>query len=296
MYSKKRVAAEAITNADKEVSQMNEINTKLAYILRSMKTYGVDITETKLIADEAKSNTDAAEDLLSQAKNRIAAGYTDEAVNLAVQARDKAAASHNRLDTIVLNLKFGIQDALETAYNEKQKNLEEARTAVQSASETYGADNELVIKAQEDVTNAESNLKDAKLKIDSIEASESLTELLTNAKLAFESLEATQQQIEKAHANANAAKMKLYQTIAAGAAAVAAVGGGGFLYWRRKKKKGKKVSVTKKVEKEKIVKMICKKCNKEYSKYETFCSVCGKKLTKVTEEKDKKHKKKGRGK
>ena len=90
VYSKKRVAAEAITSADSEVSQMNEINTKLAYILRNMKTYGVDITETKAIADETKSNTDAAEDLLSQAKNRMAAGYTDEAASLAVQARDKA--------------------------------------------------------------------------------------------------------------------------------------------------------------------------------------------------------------
>lgn len=237
VYSKKRVAAEAIASADNEISQMNEINTKLAYILRNMKTYGVDITETKAVVDEAKSNTDAAEDLLSQAKNRMSAGYTDEAASLAVQARDKAAASHNRLDTIVLNLKFGIQDALEAAYNEKQINLEQAEAAVQSASETYGADNELVMKAQEDVTNAETSLKDAKSKIDSVEASESLTELLTNAKLAFESLEATQQYIDKAHANANAAKMKLYQTVASGAAAVAAAGGGGFLYWKRKKKK-----------------------------------------------------------
>ncbi|MCD6557631.1 MAG: hypothetical protein J7K31_01200 [Candidatus Aenigmarchaeota archaeon] len=234
VYSKKRVAAEAITSADSEVSQMNEINTKLAYILRNMKTYGVDITETKTVVDETKLNTDAAEDLLSQAKNRMSAGYTDEAASLAVQARDKAAASHNRLDTIVLNLKFGIQDALEAGYKEKQLNLEQAKVAVQSASETYGADNELVIKAQEDVTNAESSLKDAKSKIDSVEASESLTELLTNAKLAFEGLEVTQQHIDKAHENANAAKMKLYQTIAAGAAGVSATGGG-FLYWRRKK-------------------------------------------------------------
>jgi len=239
VYSKKRVAAQAIASADSEVSKMNEINTKLVYILRNMKTYGVDITETKEVADEAAASTDEAEDLLSQAKSRIAAGYTEEAASLAIQARDKAAAAYNRLDTIVLKLKFDIQDALDAAYKEKQSNLEKAKLEVQSASQTYGADNQLVIKAQEEISAAEITLKDAKSKIDAIEASESLAELLTNAKAAFEALEQVQQQIDKARADANAAKMKLYQTIAAGAIAAGAVGGG-LLYWRKKKKEGGK--------------------------------------------------------
>jgi len=240
VYSKKSVAAQAITSADSEVSKMNEINTKLAYILRNMKTYGVDITETETVADEAASSTDEAEDLLSRAKNRMSAGYTEEAANLAVQARDEAASAYNRLDTIVLKLKFGIQDALDAAYKEKQSNLKQTQLEVQSASQTYGADNQLIIKAQEEVSDANTTLKDAKSKIDAIESSETLTELLTNAKAAFEALEQVQQQIDKAKADANAAKMKLYQTIATGAAAAGALGGG-FLYWKRRKKKGKAV-------------------------------------------------------
>ena len=94
--------------------------------------------------------------------------------------------------------------------------------------------------AQEEVSDANTTLKDAKSKIDAIESSETLTELLTNAKAAFEALEQVQQQIDKAKADANAAKMKLYQTIATGAAAAGALGGG-FLYWRRRKKKGKAI-------------------------------------------------------
>jgi len=236
VYSKKRVAAQAITNADSEVSKMIEINTKLAYILRNVKSYGVDITETQSVVDEAAACTDEAEDLLSQAKNRMASGYTEEAVSLAVQARDMAATAYNRLDTIVLKLKFNIQDALDVAYKEKQSNLEQARLEVQSTSQTYGIDNQLVIKAQQEISAAETTLKDAKSKIDAVETSKNLTELLTNAKAAFEVLEKVQQQIDKTKAYVNTAKMKLYQTIAVSAVGVAAIGGG-FLYWRRKKKR-----------------------------------------------------------
>ena len=282
VYSKKKVAVQAITNADSEVSKMNEINTKLAYILRNMKTYGVDITETKSVADEAAASTDEAEDLLSQAKNRMAAGYTEDAVSLAVQARDMATTAYNRLDTIVLKLKFGIQDALDAAYKEKQSNLEQTKLEVQGASQTYGIDNQLVIKAQEEISAAETTLKDVKSKMDAVETSESLTELLTNAKAAFEALEKVQQQIDKAKAYINTAKMKLYQTIAVGAAGAAL--GGGFLYWRRKKKKSERGIIKEsEEEEEKIVKMVCKKCKKEYSKHEKFCSTCGSKLVKVVE-------------
>jgi len=274
VYSQKRVAAEAITNADSEVSQMNEINTKMTYILRNMKTYGVDTTETKTVADEAKTNTDTAEDLLSQAKNRLNAGYTSEAADLAVQARDKAAASHNRLDTVVLNLKFGIQDALEAAYNQKQTNLKQAKSEVQSAGQTYGADNELIIKAQEEVSSAETALNDAKSKMDAVETSESLTNLLTNAKAAFEGLDTAQQQIGMAKADASAAGMGLYQTIAIGGAAIAAVGGG-FLYWRRKRKKGEKAE--KETEERKKPDQ-CSKCGAKLSKKHKFCPKCGTKV------------------
>ncbi len=302
IYSKKRVAAGAITSADTEVSQMNEINTKMTYVLRNMKTYGVDISETQTVAEECKSSTDSAEDLLSQSKNRMSSGYTDDAVNFAVQARDKAATSHNRLDTIVLNLKFGIQDALEAGYNQKLANLEEAKGAVQSASETYGADEELVIKAQENAANAESILKEAKSKMDLIDGSDSLSDMLTNAKSAFEALEKTQEEADNAKENADNAKMALYQSVAAGAAGIAALGGG-FLYWKRKKKnkvddipekKEEMKKSEKKHEKRKEVKkhktkhkeekkkkdkgIFCGHCGAKVQKDQKFCGKCGKKV------------------
>ena len=302
VYSKKRVAAGAITSADSEVSQMNEINTKMTYVLRNMKTYGVDISETQTVAEECKSSADSAEDLLSQSKNRMSSGYTDDAANLAVQARDKAATSHNRLDTIVLNLKFGIQDALEAGYNQKLANLEEAKGAVQSASETYGADEVLVIKAQEDTANAESILKEAKSKMDLIDSSDSLSDLLTNAKSAFEALEKTQEEADKAKENAENAKMALYQSGAAGAAGIGVIGGG-FLYWRRKKKnkvddipekreemkKSEKKHEKKKEEKKHKTKhkeekkkkdkgIFCGHCGAKVQKDQKFCGKCGKKV------------------
>jgi len=279
-YSKKRVAAEAISSADTEVSQMIEINTKMAYVLRNMEGYGVDIVETKSISSQASEDTDMAEDLLAQAKNRITSGYTDDAATLAVQARDKAAASRNRLDTIVLNLKFGIQDALNAAYAEKSSLLEQAKASVRSASETYGSDSDRVIQAQEALSAAQKALDDAKSKMNLIDSSETMNELLSNAQLSYEGLDNTKVRVAEAVEKADAAKMAMYQTVAAGGAFVAAAGGGGFLYWRKKKTKVSKVSKkeTKPKKHKEKQENHCKKCGEKIADGQKFCASCGKKV------------------
>jgi hypothetical protein len=248
IYSKKRVGAETILTANAQVSKMNEIMTKMEYVLRNIEESGIDISTTKSVVDEAKISVDEAEDVLSEAKNKFEAGYTEQSADLAVQAKTNADTADNRLDTIVLNLKFEIQDALEIAYKQKQANIEQTKNKVQSASESYGADNELVIDAQKASSDAETSLSEAELKINSIETSESLTELLANAEDAFTSLEQTQVHMTQANTKADEASGQIYQTIAVGATGVA-IAGGGFLYWRKKKKTKHKSKEKKKVKK-----------------------------------------------
>ena len=86
--------------------------------------------ETKTVVSESNTNVDAAEDLLSQAKNRQASGAFTDAVTLANQARDKAAASRNRLDTISHTFSLSTQDALDKAYSAAQARVSDAESEI----------------------------------------------------------------------------------------------------------------------------------------------------------------------
>jgi len=163
-------SSKAILNANSEISQMNEILTKMDYITRSTEKWGVDLTETKSVVDTSKTNVDSAEDLLSQSKNRQASGSFDESVSYANQARDKAASSRNRLDTMTQTISLSTQDALEKAYSELQSQESLAETEVKSAQETYGATPELIIDAQSDLTEAKNNLAQIESSIEKVKS------------------------------------------------------------------------------------------------------------------------------
>ncbi len=243
-------SSKAILNANSEISQMNEILTKMDYIVRSTEKWGVDLTETKSVVDTAKTNVDSAEDLLSQSKNRQASGSFNEAVNYANQARDKAASSRNRLDTMTHTISLSTQDALEKAYNELQNQVSIAEAEIKSAQGTYGATAELIIAAQSDISEAKTNIAKIEGQIEKVKSSTGLMSLLEEVKTTFEITDLAQQRVETAIANAKNAKLGLVKKVGIGAAVVGGLVGGGFLYYRMRKKKKKKKGKEKKEDKD----------------------------------------------
>lgn len=289
-------SSKSILSANTEVSQMNEILTKMDYIIRSTEKWGVNLAETKEVVATAKTNVDSAEDLLSQAKNRQTSGSFNDAVTFGNQARDKAAASRNRLDTMSQSISLSTQDALEKAITNLQTKLTDAETEVKSAQETYGSTPELVVDAQNDLASAKNLLQQAKNEISSVNSDTELLSMLQKAEQAFKTLDSTQEKIQSAVDNAKSAKMGLTKKLAIGGAAIAGAAGGGFLYYRIRKKKGNKTSKNDEEEEkddkkskkkddkseEENEEKISKKSKKEESSKEnkkaSFCSKCGNKL------------------
>lgn len=308
-------SSKAILNANTEVSQMNEILTKMDYIVRSTEKWGVGLAETKAVVSAAKTNVDSAEDLLSQAKNRQASGSFNDAVGFGNQARDKAASSKNRLDTMAQTVSVSVQDSLEKAHSRLKAKITEAETEVQSAQNTYGATPSLIVDAQTDVSSAKNALAQAEKEIEAVASASELMPLLSKAEQAFKSLDATEQKTASAVANAKNAKQGLTKKLAIGAAVAAGAAGGGFLYYRyrQRKKDGKKSehkteeketkkenkdeketisseAATAEVKKEETKKehkeekkhekppKKCPQCSAKLKKGQKFCNKCGKQI------------------
>ena len=264
-------ASKAILSAGSEISQTDEVLTKMNYIIRGVEKWNVDLGEAKIIASTGQSNIDQAKDLLAQARNRFQAGKYTEAATTAIQARDKAAEPTNRLGRIVDSMSIKTQDALEKAYSDANTKITSAESAVKDAQNTYAATQSEIIAAQNDLATAKSQLANASTAINEIKSATDLTSFVTKASLAFSALDDVNNKVNSAIAHANAAKMGLVTTVVLPAAGAAAAVGGGFLYWRRLKKKPK------------IVKEIAKEVEKVEEKVEE-----------VVEGKPKKHRKKRR--
>lgn len=272
-------SSRAIINASSEVNEMNDILTKMDYIIRSTEKWGVELTETKEVVETAKKNIDNAEDLLSQSKNRQDTGFSDDAVNLANQARDNAAASKNRLDTMTHTIALSTQDALEKAYSGLQEKITSAEAEIESAQDSYGATPNLIVDAKTDLASAKSQLLEAKQDIEIVNTATELIPLLEKADTAFKRIDTTEEKITSSVYNARSAKKGLTQKVAIGAAIVAAAGGAGFLYYRKRNKKDSKHKTLKtdKVEEETALKH-CPKCKTKIEKGHKFCNACGEKL------------------
>jgi hypothetical protein len=291
-------SSKAILNANSEISQMNEILTKMDYIISSTSKWGVDLSETQTVVNTAKTNVDSAEDLLSQAKNRQASGTFDSAVTSANEARDKAASSRNRLDTMTQGISSSIQEALDKALAGLESKIIQAEAELSSAQNTYGATPELIVNAENDLSEAKKTLQQVKNEIQTVKSASGLMPLLENADATFKTIDATEAKIVSSIENSKGAKMGLTQKVAIGGAIVAGAVGGGFLYYRKRKnkksnkkdtkddkkesKKDKKESKkeekeeTQKEEKKKKI-TNCPKCNHKIKK-ENFCPECGEKI------------------
>lgn len=292
-------SSKAILNANSEVSQINEIMTKLDYIIISTEKYGVNLADTKNVATSSKTTIDSAEDLLSQAKNRQASGSFNEAVGLANKARDEAAKSMNRLDTISHTMSLSAQKALDDAFEKSKSKIAEAESEVGSAASTYGATATLIVSAQNSLADAKKSLEEVKSHTDKVKTASGLSDLVKELDAAFKAVDETNKKITDSINDAKSAKLGLVKKVAGVGAAAAGAAGGGFLYYRwRKKKKGekskekehagKKIKHDKeeKEHKEKKSKKIlslfskikCPECGHKIKKNQKFCPQCGKKV------------------
>jgi hypothetical protein len=281
-------AAKAIMSASTEISQTDEILTKMNYVIKSVEKWGVNLAEAKDITSTGQTNIDQAKDLLSQAKNRLQAGVSTEAVNKAIEARDKAAEPANRLNRIVSSMSTQTQDALEKAYSDVSSKVNAAEANVKDAAGTYMATQSEITAAQNDLVAAKSQLANASAAINEVKVATDLTTFLGKASLAFSALDEVQNKVNSANAHANAAKMGMYITTGAIGASIAGAAGGGFLFWRRRKAalagkpKIKKHELEKKkpekIKEEKPEGKFCKNCGTKIEKGVKFCPECGKKV------------------
>jgi hypothetical protein len=282
-------AAKAIIAASSEISQTDEVLTKMNFVIASVEKWGVYLTEAKDITTTGQTSIDQAKDLLSESKNRLQAGVSSESVAKAIAARDKAAEPANRLSRIVSSLSTQTQSALEKAYLDANSKVNSAEATVTDAAGTYMATQSEVTAAQTDLAESKSQLANASSGINEVKSATDLTTFLSKSSLAFSALDNVNNKVASVNAHASAAKMGLYVTTAGVGAVVAAGAGGGFLYWRRKRKAPKFVTglekEVKKIEKE-IDKVIeekpkgkfCKKCGGKIGKGVKFCPDCGKKM------------------
>jgi len=281
-------AAKAIMAANSEISQTDEILTKMDYVISSVEKWNVILTEAKDIVTTGKTNIDTAKDLLSQAKNRLQAGVSTESVTKAIEARDKAAEPANRLERIVSSISTNTQDALGRAYSDAESKVNAADTAVKDAQTTYMATQSEITAAQNDLANAKSQLSNASTAISDVKTATDLTTFLSKASLAFSALDNVKDKVNSATSHANAAKMGMYMTVGGVTAVGAGAAGGGFLYWKKRKKtekmkteKGEEKVEEKKPkgkEKEKPKGKFCKKCGTNLEKGVKFCPKCGNKV------------------
>ncbi len=245
--------AKAVLEASAKVSQMNEISNKLDYIVRSTEKQGVDLGVTKSVITDVKSNIDQAEDTLSQAQNQLKAGTginSAETISLATDAATKADAGRNRLDTILTTFSTSTQDALEKAIAQKQSKVASAEAEINSASQTYGANPDEIVKANSNLSASKASITEAQQHYQSLQAAVDFTTVVDSAQKAFAALDSADQNAQAAIDHAGAAKFAMIATVGTGAAVAVGAAGGGFLYWR-KKKKGKHRSEEKEKHKEK---------------------------------------------
>lgn len=284
--------AKSIIAASAEIDKTDGILTKMAFIMKNMEKRNIDLTEAKDIISTGQTNIDAAKDLLSQAKNRLQAGISSDAITKAVAARDKAAEPTNRLNRIISSLSQKTQDALEKDYADANAKANDAEGVVKDAANTYMATQSEINEAQNNLGLAKSQLTAATTAISELKTANDLTTFVEKASSAFSVLDDVAIKVDAAVAHSNAAKMGLYVKVGAGVAVTAGAAGAGFLYFRKRKitkqggtsKSNDGEHATKQEPTKSIGTMeekksnLCSKCNAKLGKNHKFCPSCGEKL------------------
>lgn len=233
VYVNAREAAEALIPANEKVSLVNEILTKLAYTIRNLEKYGVEIEEINSVYQYASSALNRAEDLLSEAKNRIKAGEFRRAAQVAIQSKTEADSAYNRLDTIILKMKFQILDALEASISKVKSQLYEANSSIEGASKIYGIDPKAILAAREDLVAAELATKEAESTYKEVEGAEDFVTLISKTQQVFSKLEDVETKIKNGLAKVNEAKKNLTIKIVAGGLGAMGIGIG-ILGWKKR--------------------------------------------------------------
>lgn len=235
-YSQRTITASTeLELANTEIGKANQVYVKLTGVVREIGTY-TDVSKTINEIDAQKEKIDSAKDTYSQAQNYASAGNTQQAIDKATEARNTAASAKNKLDRILENMRYTIEDSLDEAVKDTKDKIKKSEEAVERASGTYGASAEVISEAQKVIKESQLNLASAEKSVSSAKSATALDDFLNNASAAFEAITVTNDKAKTAEDKANSAAMGLYTTVAAIGVAGAA-GGGGFLYWRSRKKR-----------------------------------------------------------
>jgi len=288
---KEQIIASELGNAQTEISKAEQTYQKLTVVVKGMENYS-DVSSVLEQIGAEKIKLDNAKDYRSDAENRSSAGYSDEALNKAVLARDTAASAKNKLDRIVENLKNTILDDLDKSFVQLEEKILNADQTIQNATSTFGATPEKITDAQNLIRDAKSKVEIVKATIAKAKKASSLNSLLNESASAFELVAETEETTQSASNSAESAVSDATATAIGTGALAVAIGGGGFLYWKRKKKKGekpgKKEGVIKKLKKKfpceikeqekgkKGKASLCPSCKTKVGKGHKFCPNCGK--------------------
>ncbi|MDO8553747.1 MAG: hypothetical protein Q7S22_02985 [Candidatus Micrarchaeota archaeon] len=307
-----------LDSAQTEISKAEQLYNKLLSLVGDMQNY-TNLSDTLISIQKEKDNLNSAKDLLSKAQNAHSAGAASDTINYAVQSRDTAATSYNRLDDIVLKLSGSVIVSLNDQLNTAIQKETAVQQKITDASATFGASTQGVISAQDKLKQAKQQLSDAQVTINKAKNDTDLLDQLGLAKQAFVQLNTASQTMSDSMQDADNAKLEGYAKVGGGGAIGVAAIGGGFMWWKRKKNpattKPKQTEIkastedqTKKgiVEKEMpsknpkpeeetskerlnpASKPLCKKCGTENLIEAKFCHSCGLKF-----KKQKTNKKKG---
>lgn len=233
--------ARSLLSASSEVSTADDTLSKMSSIIRYLEKKGVNLQEAKEIVTNGQQNIDSAKDLLSQSKNRLEAGMSDDAAQKAITARDKAAEPTNRLQRISSAISVKVEDAIEIEFGKTQTDIKVTEAAINAATETYGADSKYVIEAAKNIETTKNSLVDAKNAIEKLKGANDIQTLVTQGDIASKALEGITEKVQAANSNINAAKTARITKIGGITAAVIGALGGGLLYYRARKKKHKKL-------------------------------------------------------
>ncbi|MBI5046602.1 hypothetical protein HZC07_02625 [Candidatus Micrarchaeota archaeon] len=223
-----------LNSAQTEISKAEQLYNKLSSLVADMQNY-TNLSDTNDAIQKEKDNLNSAKDLLSKAQNAYSSGSGSNTINFAVDSRNTAATSYNRLDDIISKLSESVLASLNAQVDVETKNKATAQQKITDASATFGASADKVISAEAKLKQSKEQLNTAQKIITNAKNDNDLLDQLDKSKQAFEQIKAAGQTTVSSIQAADGARLDAYAKVGGTGALGIGLIGGGFMWWRRKK-------------------------------------------------------------
>lgn len=235
-----QVASEGMDAAQAEITNADEIYTRLASVVKNLPSE-VNANNTAQDIETQRQKLDLAKNEYSNAQNQISAGYCNQSVDWAIKARNDAANASNMLERVAERMKDTISAALDASAKDAANTVENAKNATTSAGGTYGADSGKVAAAQQQLAEAQANLTLAQNTVLMAKGETNLGDFLDQSAQAFDQLSSVKTTAQSSLNTANSAKTNILTGLWAWFAGILAACGVGFMFWKSKLgKKGRR--------------------------------------------------------